>query len=153
MHRERPVWRAWLVVGAAMFAGCESGSSLDLIPIRGEVVYQGKPLGDGQVVYLPAETGAGRQATGQILEDGTFQMSTKEANDGVVKGDYKISIYAYEPHPGEPATREEHEELAQKGGIERGFVIPARYADVATSGLTDTVDEQHAGFKRIELKD
>lgn len=153
MHRVRLVWRAWLVLGVAMCPGCGSGSSLDLIPIRGEVVYRGKPLADGQVVYLPVETGVGRQATGQILEDGTFQMSTKEANDGVVKGDYKISIYAYEPHPGEPATREEHEALAQKGELKRGFVIPARYADAATSGLTDTVNEQHSGFKRIELKD
>ncbi len=153
MHQTRFIWHAWLIIGAAACAGCGSGSSPDLIPIRGEVVYRGKPLGDGQVIYLPAEPGAGRQASGQIQADGSFQLTTREPNDGVFKGNYKIAIYAYEPHPGEPQSREEYEELAQKGGIKRGYLIPARYADSATSELTDKVDEQHSGFKRIELSD
>jgi hypothetical protein len=126
---------------------------MDLVPIRGEVVYHGKPLGEGQVVYLPLETGSGRQATGQIQADGTFQLTTREANDGVAKGKYRIAIFAYAPHPGEPQTREEHEAIAQRGGLKRDYLIPARYADPATSELTDTVDENHSGFKKLELTD
>lgn len=152
----RQAWlvkRAWIFVAAMFCAGCEPTNTLELIPIRGEVGYRGKPLGEGQVIYLPAQAGNGRQATAQIQPDGTFQMTTRDANDGVAKGDYRIAIFAYAPHPGEPQTREEHEAIAQSGGLRRDYLIPARYADGSTSGLEDTVDEHHSGFKRIELVD
>lgn len=135
-----------------VLSGCAGRDSIETYPVRGEVTYNGKPLTDGTVVYLPAKPG-GRQATGAIQPDGTFQLTTQQRNDGAVKGDYQIVIYAYEPHPGEPQSREDYEAIAQTGGLKRGYVIPERYADAATSGLSDTVDDNHSGFKKIELID
>jgi len=140
-----------LAAGLLLLAGCGSANELGLIPIRGEVTYNGAPLTDGTVVYLPEQAG-GRQATGAIGPDGTFALTTQNRDDGAMKGSYKIVVYAYKPHPGEPKTREEHEAMVKKGGIERGYVIPEKYTDPATSGLSDTVDENHSGFKKIELK-
>ncbi len=125
----------------------------DMVPIRGEVVYNGKPLAEGNVVYLPATPGQGRQATGAIQPDGSFVMTTLKKGDGVMHGDYRIVVYAYEPHPGEPTSREQHEALAKSGENERGFLIPEKYTNPATSGLTDKVDQSHPGVKRIELND
>lgn len=122
-----------------------------MVPIQGEVIYDGQPLTEGQVVYLPSNSGVGRQATGAIQPDGTFVMTTKDKADGVMHGDYNIAIFAYKPHPGEPKSREEMEAIAESGGIRREHIIPERYASPATSGLTDEVDASHSGFHRIEL--
>lgn len=139
-------------LGLLVLPGCGNKNPYDLYPVSGEVTYNGKPLVEGSVVYLPAEPG-GRQATGPIQPDGKFQLTTHQKNDGAVKGKYNIVVYAYEAHPGEPTSREEQEAMAQRGGIKRGFLIPDRYVDPDTSGLTDTVDENHGGFKKIELTD
>src|SRR5215213_9538816 len=152
MKRLGSHWAA-LAAGALFVAGCGSKSELDLVPVRGEVTYNGKPLAEGTVVYLPDQASAGRQATGPINSDGSFSLTTQKRDDGVMKGSYQIVVLAYKPHPGEPKTREEHEAMAQKGGIERGYIIPVKYTEPATSGLSDTVDENHSGFKKIELKD
>ena len=131
-------------------AGCGGGQA-EFIPIRGEVMYNGQPMTEGTVHYTPRDSGVGQQASGGIGPDGKFEMTTRKRGDGVKPGEYLISVYAMEPHPGEPASREEVE--AMGGNIERGFLIPEKFTDPSTSGLTDTVDANHSGFKRIELTD
>jgi len=147
-----------LVAGALLLvtlvSGCGGSDGLpDMVPVSGQVLYNGKPLTDGQVVYLPKTPGAGRQANGAIQPDGTFEMMTLRKGDGVMQGEYVIAIYAYKPHPGEPKTREEHEAMARRGGIKREYSIPERYANAETSGLADKVDDSHSGEKKIELSD
>jgi hypothetical protein len=140
----------FLVLAAASLAGC--GSDLPTtIPVRGEVQFNGQPMKDGIVVYLPKDAGAARQASGRIRPDGTFVLTTFKNGDGVVPGEYSIIIYAYAPHPGEPKTRAEHEAIARTGELKRGFVIPEKYVDPERSGLSDSVNSDHSGFKRIEL--
>ena len=145
--------RVWAVaLGILVIGGCESKSGLELFPVRGEVTYKGKPVPEGTVAYLPQGSGS-RQATGAIQPDGTFALMTRQQDDGAMRGSYNIAIYAYKPHPGEPKTREAHEALARTGGLKRQFLIPEKYTDPTTSGLTDTVDENHPGFKKLELTD
>jgi hypothetical protein len=145
-----------LLTVALTACGCGSSSGLpDMVPIRGEVLYKGKPLtvGEGTVVYMPVESGEMRKATGAIQPDGSFELTTLIPGDGAMKGKYTILVYCYKPHPGDPQTREEHEKLAREGKLERGSFIPERYSDPAKSGLSDVVDDSHSGFKKIELKD
>lgn len=141
-----------LVLASWLSTGCGS-SGPELVPIRGEVLYNGAPLTDGNIVYLPKESGASRQASGKIQPDGSFVLTTFKNGDGVVPGEYNIVIYAYAPHPGEPKTREEHEAIARAGQLKRGFIIPERYVNPETSGLSDTVNSDHPGTKRVELTD
>jgi hypothetical protein len=121
-----------------------------MIPIRGEVLLDGQPMREGTVIYAPQQRGSGQQASGGIQPDGTFEMTTLKRGDGVRLGAYGVAVYAMEPHPGEPKSREEVE--AMGGNIRRGFLVPEKYADPATSGLTDTVTPEHSGFFRIELQ-
>ena len=134
-----------------VFGGC-GPSGPEVIPIRGEVFYKGAPLTDvpqGLVRYLPkTSTGAARQASGRIQPDGSFIMTTFKDSDGVVPGEYNISVSAYSSSGG-LVSREQTE----SGTIVPGpkLIIPQKYTSPTISGLSDTVNSDHSGFKKIEL--
>ncbi len=128
--------------------GC--GPTSKTVPIRGQVTYQGKPLSQGTIMYVPRDRAAGRQARGEIKSDGSFELTTFQPGDGALIGDYDIAIVSLKAHPGEP-SREEIE--AMGGIIQRGSAIPERYGDPSSSGLSDSVDRDHAGIKNFELSD
>jgi hypothetical protein len=121
-----------------------------VIPIRGEVQYQGAALKDvpqGLVRYIPKTPDSGRQASGRIQPDGSFELTTFKQADGVVPGEYNIVVSAYST---KAPTRQE---IEAAGGAVAGprLMIPEKYIDPAKSGLTDVVDSTHSGYKRIEL--
>jgi hypothetical protein len=142
-----------VALAAAVFfiAGCGSSNELDMVPIRGEVTYNGQPVTEGSVVYIPVES-TGRQATGKIQPDGSFQLTTREANDGAVVGEYKIVVHAVKAPWEEMPSREEMEKRGRQP-IVMTYIVPERYANPETSGLTDNVDSSHSGFKKLELTD
>jgi len=135
-----------------LLAGCGGGNQLEMVPLRGTVTYNGEPMTRGIVTYLPVAGSTGRTANGPIQADGTFVMTTQTRGDGVVRGSYKIVVDLYEENPDAPKTREEIEAQGNKTPLLRSL-IPKRYLAPETSGLTDTVDEQHSGVKAIELVD
>lgn len=122
----------------------------NMVPIRGTVSYNGKMLTEGTVIYAPTAAD-GRQARGTIQPDGSFQLTTLRSEDGAQQGEYRIVVIALEPHPGEPPSREEVE--AAGGQIKRGYIIPEKYTQAATTSLTDHVGEDHSGVMTIELTD
>jgi len=128
--------------------GC-GGEKSDMVPIRGEVIYEGKPVTQGQVVYLPKNPQTGRQSSGPIKPDGTFVMTTQKGGDGVKFGEYEIVVFGYGTDPGDGATSREAVESARKKAPKS--VIPTKYSSRGASGLSDTVDSSHPGTKRLEL--
>lgn len=150
MHRRWTL--ACAVVSLALSTGCGGGN--DMVPIRGEVTFKGQPLTRGIVNYVPAEQGKGRTASGPLQPDGTFVMTTQKAGDGVAPGVYDIFIHSYEENPDAPKTREEIEAAGSAGKTPLiRSIIPDKYAAPETSGLADTVDDNHSGFKKIELSE
>lgn len=56
---------ALVVAGAvSAIAGCGSSSGPQMMPIKGNITYNGQPLTQGRVVYMPKEPTAARQANG-----------------------------------------------------------------------------------------
>ena len=146
----RCIFSASLSVVLAALAGCGSDGPT-VIPIRGDVVFKGAPLRDvpqGLVHYLP-KTAEGRQASGRIQPDGTFVLTTFKGGDGVVPGEYDIVVSAYATGP--ELTRAQVEATRGVGINKPRLLIPQKYTEVTTSGLTDTVNSDHSGFRRIEL--
>jgi hypothetical protein len=145
----RCIFLASLSYALAALAGCGSDGPT-LIPIRGEVLYKGAPLKDvpqGLVIYLP-KSGDGRQASGRLQRDGSFILTTRQKADGVIPGEYYITVSAYSENA--QLSREQVE--AARGVVPKpGLMIPEKYTEPTTSGLSDTVDSNHSGFKRIEL--
>ena len=121
-----------------------------MVPITGEVTYNGEPLTHGRVVYLPASPSVGRQANGPIQPDGTFSLTTQNSNDGAMHGEYHIVVFSRTGGANKAASREEFEKAAKKSN---GSAIPLKFNDHRTSGLKDTVDGDHSGFKKLELTD
>jgi hypothetical protein len=140
-----------VAVGMLVAPGCGS-DGLEMFPVRGEVSYQGKPLTRGIVTYVPTTAGAGRTANGPIQPDGTFEMTTQKRGDGVTPGTYNIVIYSDEEDPNQPRTREEIESQGA-AAVAPKLLVPEKYLSSETSGLSDTVDNNHSGFKKIELQD
>jgi hypothetical protein len=143
---------AGVLLTTVLVAGC-GPSGPTTIPIRGEVIYNGQPLKEGTVVYLPNGSGEARQASGRIQPDGSFVLTTFKNSDGVVPGEYDIVVYAYAPQAGNIPTRAEIEAAQEAGRPQRQMIIPEKYTNPGSSGLSDKVDSDHSGFKRIELSD
>lgn len=129
---------AALLVGVAAIAlvcgGC--GQRVTMVPVRGRVTVDGKPLGSGSVMFQPQ---AGPAARGQIGPDGSFELGTHHPGDGVRAGPAAVrvtSVAAVKVVAGEeqPAGRS---------------VIPMRYADFTTSGITVTVAP---GMEPVEIE-
>ena len=75
-------------------------------------------------------------------------MTTFQKEDGVVVGEYDISVSAYSS---QMLSRQQTESGVHSAGPK--LMIPEKYLKVSTSGLSDTVQSGHPGFKKIELTD
>jgi hypothetical protein len=131
--------------------GCGSHGP-KMIPIHGDVSYNGAPLVNvtqGIVRYSPKQIDPlTREATGRIQPDGSFVLTTFQKGDGVVEGEYDITVSAYSS-PG--LTREQTESGERRGAPK--LMIPEKYLKSNTSGLSDSVKAGHSGYKKLELKD
>lgn len=120
--------------------GCDSGPPT--APVHGKVTYKGKPVSTGTVTFYP--TTGGRPAVGSINEDGTYELARKARGDGVILGDYKVTIEAVEA--GTPA--EQPASLTGELGTAAGagmstpptYLVPEKYSVQETSDLTKTVE-------------
>ena len=112
--------------------GCGGvGDAPKTVAVTGIVTYQGKPMPNLSVGFIP-ETGM--LASGITDAEGRFDMTTSAPGDGAIPGLHKVAINFVPEQvpemPGFPGTENAPESP-----------IPTKYADVSTSGLTATVDQ------------
>jgi hypothetical protein len=133
---------------ALMLAVAHGCGEAKPVPVRGLVTVAGKPLAGAGVVFHP-QNAAGRMAHAATGADGRFELTTFVASDGVMPGEYKVTIAWEEPPPEWTQYRDSaplKEELKKKwlaeGGDKKPPVpspVPTVYADPATTPLTQTV--------------
>jgi len=114
-------------------AGCRP-SGEQLAPVKGKVLYRGRPLQGGTIVFIPdASRGThGNLAVGDIQPDGTFLLKTNDVL-GAVPGHHKVTISWLQP---------------QTSGIVPQSQLPVKYRDPQQSGVacevlankTNTID-------------
>jgi hypothetical protein len=102
-----------------------SGTMPPLIPVKGKVTYKGSPVTKGTIKFQP--DGYGRPATAKLQPDGTFVLGTNKEGDGVVAGHHQVSIKDTGSHPAKE-------------------LIPKKYTQRNTSGLTADVDAERTEF-------
>jgi len=123
------------------FAGCGGGDGLDRQPITGQVVFDGQPLKEGEILFFPTSaTGKDAVATGAHISGGSYSI-TRE--NGPIPGNYKVQITAAGGAQAPPANADA---MPGTGPIHAKELIPAKYnvqstltADVK-SGETNKFD-------------
>lgn len=94
-----------------------------VVPVSGRVLMNGQPL-TGVGGFVRVEPVGARAATAAIdKETGGFSLTTFERNDGCVTGTHPVAVVANVTVGGRLLS-----------------LIPEKYADAATSGITVTVD-------------
>ena len=125
----RPIPRVALGLALAALVGCDRGPTL--VPVTGKVLYKGKPLEFGSVMFQPP---SGQPAVGEIQPDGTFTLSTFRPDDGAVVGTHKVRIACYESQRRGTAKGPGEQSLGR-------LLIPMKYTLFDQSGLTADVRE------------
>jgi hypothetical protein len=118
----------WLLLGLVL-VGC--GNSEQLVPVKGQVLIDGQVLKKGAVRFLSPNK---KSASGQINDQGEFQLTTNQLNDGCFVGDYQIEVIAYEP----------------VGAASQRWLVPKEYNSNLTSGLKQTISGPMTDLK-VEL--
>jgi hypothetical protein len=122
--------------------GCGGSTLPPTVPVAGNVTFKGQPLTSGTVRFNPTDPQKGRPAEAKIEKDGRFTVSTFRPGDGVLAGEYGISVTSFTDGPKVPDK--------DKGlGLGDISAIPAKYNDPKTSGLKETFQ---SGKPRNDLK-
>ncbi|MAT72370.1 MAG: hypothetical protein CMJ58_22940 [Planctomycetaceae bacterium] len=126
--------RNWLglipaIAAAALSAGCSDSTQLETAPVTGVVTLDGQPVTTGAIIFTPDSGWVGQ---GELDAQGRFALSTYGDQDGAIVGHHRVAIVAESGD--DPA---EHFERPPTAPIRS--LIPERYADNRTSGLTADV--------------
>lgn len=146
--------RSLLVIALSVGLVCGCGSGLKARPaiakVKGTVTYKGSPVANATVNFT-AE-GAPRIATGMTDDQGRFQLSTYDTNDGAPVGTHKVTVTRVESTG--PVGKMSPMDLASKGPPPppKGGAIPMKYTDVKTTPLLSTV-EAGSNEKNLVLED
>lgn len=146
--------RRWSWAGViAVACGCGSGRG-QLGEVGGMVSVNGRPIAAGQIVL---EVPGARTAQGRIIDGRIVDVTSYAPGDGAPFGLAGIAVFATESIAStdtarKPATPEEAMAAGGLDPVVGKSLIPARYNDPRTSGLTHDIvpgrNELH-----LELRD
>jgi hypothetical protein len=119
--------------------GCGSGGPA-VYPVSGTVTYNGAPVDNAQVTFIP-ENGA--PGMGQTDASGKYQIATR-GQDGAVVGLSKVTITKISSSgPAMPANPTPEDMIkaaeAAKGKQQTEMMLPDKYGTAFSSGLTAEV--------------
>lgn len=152
-----------LVCCAALLAsiGCGGAPQLEgLEKYSGVITLDGEPLADASITLVPS-TMALKGAGATSDEKGKFVLQTLQAGDGVMPGEYRVTVT--KSHWEDAYTPEEEKMLAEAGGKSHEDVfgdrpeptavsdIPEYYGVADASGLTLSLPEGGSKELKIEL--
>ena len=88
-----PVLLLWL----ALVLGCGAGGKPPAIPVKGKVMFKkDTPAAGAMIVFHPLseefERRIGGKPFAKVQEDGSFQLTTYQENDGAPEGEYGLSV-------------------------------------------------------------
>jgi hypothetical protein len=135
---------SWFTVAILLvtIAGCARAYPR-CIAVSGRVTYQGKPVETGMISFTRLEQNAGgglvRPATGDLQADGSYTMKTFRDGDGVLPGDYSVSVVSFDYS----GNRDASQKLPS--------LIPAKYGSPETSGLKVKVPSDDSGSLRFDF--
>jgi hypothetical protein len=137
--------RTIIALAAVASAGC--GRSDQPIPVSGKVTVNGVPVAHAGIVFHPKD-GKGRPATAETDEGGTYRLTTFNAGDGALKGEYRVTVVWEEPvhaylalrdgAPQKEALRKDYEQW-KANHKDQPSPIPPEYANAGSTPLAQNV--------------
>ena len=106
------------------------------MPVGGVVTLDGKPVDNAAVMLMPSgPEAAGLPAVGTTDPQGCFTLSTSTIGPGVMPGEYRVTVIKKET-TGFLADEDGLDDGIAPEGIRETWIIPRKYADPNTSGIT-----------------
>jgi hypothetical protein len=147
-------------LAATLLAGCGRGVDDEwtrqrpqVYPATGSVFYQNKPVAGATVMFESTDAGTkpggGLVAIGHTNSAGMFRMKTYKEYEGAVAGSHRVSV-----------TKMDYIPAKRPDGVDSNVdippiatsVLPEKYKDFATSGLTTSVTPTGANQIRLDLE-
>ena len=139
---DKSIFTCGLVLTAATLftLGCNRGADVpQTYSVQGTVIYQGRVVEGAQVSFVAMSAGEDqRGASGTTDAEGLYTLRTyvggRQSADGALPGEYSVGILALDSANlgrGKPSTSTRPKNL-----------LPDRYADPKSSGLSATVLEE-----------
>ncbi|WP_417381023.1 hypothetical protein [Gimesia sp.] len=90
-----------LILLLLIFTGCQGGDEgPETFTVTGEVSFSGKPVEEGQIVFLPTTGNTQRQAA--IIKNGQYSSECTPGKKNVEITAYRFDESKQEPDPAEP---------------------------------------------------
>jgi hypothetical protein len=134
------------------FGGSNDSNRPAVVKATGTVTHKQQPVEGATVLFVPAD--GGHAATGITDASGKFQLRTFEPNDGAVPGKYTVAISKYDMSTANPELEDDlASELRPDNDEPIGptSLLPARYAEAETSGITQEVSASGANDFSFDL--
>jgi hypothetical protein len=146
----RPTRRRALALIAAglvsLLPGCRKSARKPVYPVRGQVLYRGRPTAHALVTFHPLEDDgpAAVRPVAEADEQGRFTLTTYAAGDGAPEGEYRVTVQWL------LASRSQFP--GQGDDYVTSNYLPDRYGRPDTSGLQATVVPGDNELPTFELK-
>lgn len=131
--------RFYFMLFAGILLGCLATGCSDRVSVKGTIVFSdtGEPLPCGEIVFSNDHY----SASGRIHSDGKYTLGSYCENDGILPGDYIITIVAQDMGATQGVTEisTESSPTASKGWASSWLIDP-KYGRKDTSGLSATID-------------
>lgn len=134
----------------AVFAGCGGVDRPPTAPVSGTVMVDGEPVEGAAVMFVPEK--GGRPATGTTDAQGHFTLRTFEEGDGAVLGKHQVAITLAKSTGGPEALEGGVMGEITSGAVKTEWIVPRKYGDPKSSGLTKTVVEGEENTFTFDLK-
>lgn len=128
-----------------------------MAPASGTVTFDGKPVEGAEVVFR--SEAVPRNASGKTDAQGKFVLTTYEGNDGAILGEYKVTVAKTQVNEAMTGNAENPSgdyaaamAAAAAGKVQSKNDLPAKYANVETSGLTARVTAEGPNEFTFDIK-
>jgi len=122
--------------------GQQGGDRPKTVRVTGTVTHSGEPVEGATVAFQSA--GGSKSAIGVTDADGKYTLTTFESGDGAVPGEYQVKICKYQVETSQAVDESSPDYVPPAEGEQSAppeNLLPGKYADPTTSGLTATVSE------------
>lgn len=96
----REIWNIAILLPLFFQVGCGGESKLERVIVCGEATYQGKPIEDGVIRFVPLE-GTKGPVSGAMIEGGRYEANIR---GGVPVGKHRVEIQAFRKAPSRPGN-------------------------------------------------